>query len=65
MPQASSVPACHNDLTCNLRTLVDLHGRWSVILALFFVPKKRRYPVSDLSDHMRRDLGLTPDQRYW
>lgn len=65
MAQASSATARHNDLICNLRTLVDRHGRWPVILALFFVPKKRRYPVSGLSDHMRRDLGLTPDQRYW
>lgn len=65
MPQVSSAPARRNDLICNLRALVDRHGRWSVIWALFFVPKKRRYPVSGLSDHMRRDLGLTPDQRYW
>ncbi len=68
MSQDVTAGAPHHDLISSIGKLVERHGRWSVLRALFTVSNKRRprrlYP-SELNDHLRRDLGLTPDQRHW
>lgn len=46
--------------------LIERHGRWRVIRALLLSPDLRRIErlrAADLSAHMRRDVGLTPEPK--
>ncbi|GEM_PF-4461636 len=51
-------------LAKGLDKIIDQHGLWTVVWAL--VTRKFRrddimLPVTDMSDHIRRDIGLPPN----
>lgn len=53
-------------LTAAITQLIERHGRWRVLRAILLVPDLRRVDrlrTGDLSDHLRRDMGLAPDAR--
>ena len=53
-------------LSKGLDKIIDQHGFWSVVRALVLRKLQRDdivLPVTDLSDHIRRDIGLPPNTR--
>ena len=56
----------HARLTAAITQLIERHGRWRVLRAILLVPDLRRVDRlrrGELSDHLRRDMGLAPDAR--
>ncbi|RYI16563.1 MAG: hypothetical protein EON48_10635 [Acetobacteraceae bacterium] len=45
-----------------LDDIIETHGRWRVMLAVFLRPMRPKPPLPPLrlSDHLRRDIGLGP-----
>ena len=51
-------------LTAAITQLIERHGRWRVLRAILLVPDLRRVDRlrrGELSDHLRRDMGLAPE----
>lgn len=51
-------------LTMGLDKIIDQYGFWSVVRALVMRIFKHNdivLPVTDMSDHIRRDIGLPPN----
>ncbi|MDX1780978.1 MAG: hypothetical protein R3256_06625 [Thalassovita sp.] len=66
MPQAAPARISPHDLALTIGDLVARHGRWRVIRALFTLQRRRSPPdVSELSDHLRRDIGMIPRHKPW
>jgi hypothetical protein len=53
-------------LRAELDHIIETHGRWRVLLALFLRPARPVLPLPHLglNDHLRRDIGLDPLQRW-
>ena len=54
----------HARLRAAIAQLIERHGRWRVIRAILLSPnlhRVERLRAADLSAHLRRDVGLSPE----